>query len=100
MYLKPYEIHEKRRKYPGIVTQQPVEIKYKTKTLQATVYDISPDGLQIRCNRNTMREIHSSGEFIRNNNAPLIDVVFSLPIGESHRQIKVACVIYYFCFAS
>ena len=96
MHLKPYDIHERRRKYPRVVTQQPVEIKYRTKTLQATVYDISPDGLQIRCNRNTMFAIHPSGEFIRKNNAPLIDVVFSLPIGKSHRQIKATCTIYYF----
>lgn len=96
MHLKPYETHEGRRKYPGIVIQQPVEIKYKTKTLQATVYDISPDGLQIRCDRNTMRTIHPSGEFIRKNNTPHIDVVFSHLIGKNQRQIKATCRIYYF----
>jgi hypothetical protein len=100
LHIKSYDRHEKRRKYPGVIIQQPVEIKHKTKILKATVYDISPDGLQIRCNRETMYAIHPGGEFIRKNNAPLIDVVFSLPIGKSHRQIKATCIIYYFVLRS
>jgi len=45
----------------------------------------------IQCEQSTLAE-----NSVRKNNTPHIDVVFSLLIGKSQRQIKATCRIYYF----
>jgi hypothetical protein len=94
--FRPYEIHEDRRQYPRIVINCPADIYYQGKILKAIVYDISPDGLQIRCSRKTLQAIHPNGAYIKENNAPSMDVTFQLSTGKWQSDIKTSCRMYYF----
>ena len=94
--FRPYRIHEDRRKYPRIIINSPADIYYKGKKLKAVVYDISPDGLQMRCTRKTLQAIHPGGEYIKEENAPDMDVTFQLITEKWHREIKIFCKMYYF----
>lgn len=93
---QPYEIYEDRRKYPRIVTNSPVEIRFQGKVLNARVHDLSPDGLQIRCSRGTLREIRPSGRAIKKDSAPIVDVRFPVTIGRTERSIEARATMYYF----
>jgi len=64
--------------------------------LDAVARDISPDGLQVRCDRKTMQVIHPGGEFITKDNAPDLEVVFSLVTGGKAHEIRTACRMFYF----
>lgn len=93
---RPYKIHEDRRKYPRIIIDCPADIHYKGKILKAIVHDISPDGLQMRCNRKTLQSIRPDGTYIKDNNAPGMDVTFLLSTGNWQYEIKTSCKMYYF----
>ena len=93
---QPYEIYEDRRKYPRIITNSPVEVRFQGKTLNARVHDLSPDGLQIRCSRAMFREIRPSGRAIKKENAPVVDVSFPLAVGRKDRTIEGSATLYYF----
>lgn len=93
---QPYDYFEEKRKYPRIVIDRPMEIRHGGKVLQGVIHDISPDGLQIRCDRKTMHDIHPSGRSIKGENGPLVKVVFNLPIGRQERPIKAEARMYYF----
>lgn len=93
---QPYEIHEDRRKYPRIVVDCPVEICFGGKTLAARIYDLSPDGLQIRCDRATLKAIRPGGKFIQRNESILLDLSFTLAIGRARRIIESGAKMYYF----
>lgn len=93
---RPYKIHEDRRQYPRIIINCPADINYEDKTLKAIVHDISPDGLQMRCNRKTLQAIHPDGTYIKDNNAPGMDVTFLLSTGKWQSEVKTYCKMYYF----
>lgn len=93
---QPFEIHEDRRKYPRIVVDCPLEIRFGGKTLAARIYDLSPDGLQIRCDRDTLKAIRPGGKFIQRNESMLVDVSFTLAIGRARRTIEASVKMYYF----
>ncbi|MBI2993956.1 MAG: PilZ domain-containing protein [Gammaproteobacteria bacterium] len=93
---QPYEIYEDRRKYPRIIINSPVEVRFQDKTLQARVHDLSPDGLQIRCSRATLREIRPSGRAIKKDNAPVVDVRFALAVSRAEQTIEATAALYYF----
>ena len=92
---QPYEIYEDRRKYPRVVTNSPAEIRFQDKVLSVRVHDLSPDGLQIRCSRPTLREIRPSGRAIKKDNAPVVDVRFRLSVGRAERNIEASATLYY-----
>jgi DNA-binding MarR family transcriptional regulator len=92
----PYEFYEERRKYPRVVVDCPIDILFKDKELISTLYDVSPDGLQIRCNREMLMAIRPSGKTIKPDSAPKLDVEFSLMVGKNKRQITAVGEMYYF----
>lgn len=93
---QPYEHYEEKRKYPRIVIGTPIDIWYKRKALSASIHDLSPDGLQVRCDRNTIRIIHPSGKFITDDIAPTLDVTFLLPVGNKQKRVRATVKLYYF----
>ena len=93
---QPYDYFEEKRKYPRIVIDRPAEIRHGGKVLQGVIRDISPDGLQIRCDRKTMQAIHPSGKSIKGENGPLVKVVFKLLVGRQEKTIKAEARLYYF----
>lgn len=96
-----YEILERRRKYPRLVIDVPISIKKaKTEVVNAIVHDISIDGIQIRCDRESARLLHPSGKFIKEGKGPKVDAIFHLPFKEKPRPVKISCQIYYLAVIS
>lgn len=92
----PYEAYEDRRKYPRIVLNSPVEIRYQDQTLKGRVHDLSPDGLQIRCSRATIREIRPTGRAIKKDSAPIVDMRFALTVNRAEKVVEGSAALYYF----
>ena len=91
-----YEIYEEKRKYPRVAVDRPMEILSGGQMLKGVIHDISPDGLQIRCDRKTMQAIRPSGKSIKGGAGPLVNVVFKLPLGRHEKTIKTEARMYYF----
>lgn len=93
---RPYDIYEEKRKYPRVAVDRPMEISSGSRTLPGFIHDISPDGLQIRCDRKTMQAIRPGGKAIKGGAGPLVNVVFNLPVGRREKTIKAEARLYYF----
>ena len=91
-----HETLEERRKYPRIKINSPVDILYKMHDLQAMIYDISPDGMQIRADSELLEKIIPDKDQLSEENAPLLDVSFHLKLYEIDTKINALCQVYYF----
>ncbi|OGT30578.1 MAG: hypothetical protein A2W28_11235 [Gammaproteobacteria bacterium RBG_16_51_14] len=88
--LTLFEIYERRRKYPRAILNIPVKIRMDTGIKgEATLYDISPDGIQVRCNRETARIICPEGKITKENVKRHLEVIFVLPY---RRRKKAVCI--------
>ncbi len=92
---KSQEHHEEKREYPRIILDSPVNILYKLHQLDAKIYDISPDGLQIHANSETLQKINPDNEDFTDANAPLLDITFCLKLYEMEMRINALCKISY-----
>ena len=86
---------EEKREYPRIVLESPVNIHYKIHQLDAKIHDISPDGLQIRADSESLRKINPDNEEFTEKNSPLLDVTFCLKLYEMDMRINALCRISY-----
>lgn len=93
--LSSNEQHEERREYPRIVLDSPVNILYKIHRMDAIIHDISPDGLQIRADSESLKKINPENEEITEENAPLVDITFFLKLHEMDMRINALCKMYY-----
>ena len=94
---QPYEYYEESRKYPRIKLKLPVRIYLDDdRCVVASIYDISPDGLQIRCNRERAAVLNPGGKKIDQKHNITVNVNFSLPINNELKEVKVSCKVYYF----
>lgn len=98
--VQPYEHYEENRKYPRIRIDIPVQLYVDGCEYNASIHDISPDGLQVRCSRETAAGINPNGKKINQHDNILVDAVFSLPINNEVKEIKVSCKVYYFVLVS
>jgi len=92
---KSQEHHENRREYPRIVIDTPVNILCKMQQLEARIHDISPDGLQILTDSESLEKINPGNEEFTDTNAPLLDVTFRLKLFEMDMRINALCEMYY-----
>jgi PilZ domain-containing protein len=92
---KLQEHHEEKRDYPRIILDSPVNILYKLHQLEARIHDISPDGLQIRADSDSLMKINPENEEFTEANAPLLDITFCLKLYEMDMRINALCKIYY-----
>ena len=92
-----YESFENRRKYPRLIMQIPVKVQNQHGlNLDARLHDISPDGLQIRCEQESAELIHPGGKQITKNTQASVVIGFRLPQNEASIEIIVRCSICYF----
>ena len=80
---------DKQRRYVDVPLN--VETAFMTDTgskFSATVSDISPDGLQIRCSGDSAKLIQIQGQ---NSEPPFISAAILLPIGNGTRTLAVRC---------
>lgn len=99
-HVQPYEFYEESRKYPRIRLQVPIQIYIDGCEYNAHTFDISSDGLQVRCSREMAAGINPQGKNIKQDDNIIVDVVFSLPIKNEEKEIKVSCKVYYFVLVS
>ena len=82
--------YEDKRAYPRVIIDSPVSLSLSgSHPIAARAYDISFEGMQIRCDHNTAQLI--KGE----NDALDIEVSFTLPMGDKQEAIKARCKIMY-----
>jgi PilZ domain-containing protein len=92
-----FERLEDRRKYPRLKLQIPVQVQNQNgKRVAAILYDISPDGLQLRCDRKIADIIHPGGKQIAETDQPSVTVGFNLLQNGTNTEIIVRCSICYF----
>ncbi len=91
-----YNIYEERRQYPRVVVDVPVAILTQNKTAIRTVaHDISPDAMQIRCDRVTAYSLHPSGKSLSHDNGPEVDVRLHLPLQNGPSILSARCQLFY-----
>ena len=91
------EQYEEQRKYPRLRLDVPVIILCVGQQLiEGHVYDISPDGIQIRCSREAALAINPGAKQITVQDKIMVNVIFSLPSNTGNDQIKVISTVYYF----
>jgi hypothetical protein len=92
-----YDMYEEKRDYPRVdVNTLAVVHKKNEYDVNLILHDISPDGVQLRCNRKTAFKIHPSGKFITDKTAPEFVLKFALPIGGKEKDVIVQSKVYYF----
>lgn len=97
MASQPFEFPDDRRKYPRLRLDIPARIYYEArKYVAATIYDISPDGLQIRCDGKTALTLNPDGRQIKKKTRKTVVVKFKLHINDEQYDVMVECQTYYF----
>ncbi|GEM_PF-899033 len=92
-----YDMYEEKRDFPRVSVNALAKIHKKGEyDLNAILHDISPDGVQLRCNRKTAHMIHPSGKFITDKTAPEVVLTFSLSVDGKDKNVIVQSKIYYF----
>ena len=92
-----YEMYEEKRDYPRVSVNSLAEVHKKDEyDVNVILHDISPDGVQLRCNRKTAHVIHPTGKFITDKTAPIVKLKFVLVIDEREKEVFVESKIYYF----
>lgn len=92
-----YDMYEEKRDYPRVSVNTLAEVhKQDEYDVNVILHDISPDGVQLRCNRKTAHTIHPTGKFITEKTAPEIVLKFALPIDNKEKEVIVQSKIYYF----
>lgn len=90
-------MYEEKRDYPRVdVNKLAVVHKKDEYDVNVILHDISPDGVQLRCDRKTAYIIHPDGKFITNKTAPEVILKFALPIDDKEKDVIVQVKIYYF----
>ena len=96
---KIHDRYEEGRRFPRIPASIPITIeKDKNKTIKAITYDISPDGIQIRCNQAVAQTLHPKNERIEEKARPSVGVTLSLPVKKSEKKFSAICQIVYMIF--
>ncbi|MCI0400721.1 MAG: PilZ domain-containing protein [Gammaproteobacteria bacterium] len=89
-------IYEERRRFPRLIVNRRAEIrKAQGHVVNALVHDISPDGLQVRCDRDAAKILHPSGRFITPENASEVDVRLSVALQKGEMEVKARCRLVY-----
>jgi hypothetical protein len=92
-----YDLYEEKRAYPRVKVNALAVLNKKDEwEVNAIVHDISPDGIQLRCNRKSAHVIHPTGKLITEKTAPEVTLKFSLPIEGKEKEVIVQSKIYYF----
>jgi hypothetical protein len=88
--------HEGPRKYPRVSVDAAASFKLSNESiLEVKVYNVSVDGIQMRCDRQTASVIHPDGRFIKDGNGPTGIVTFKLPLESGEEIIIAECQAYY-----
>jgi hypothetical protein len=91
-----YQQLESRRAYPRLQLRLPVQIGLTGgQVVCARIYNLSPDGMQIRCDPGAALVINPSGRAISPGNGPEVLVAMRLHHGPDMRTQVIRCRVSY-----
>ncbi len=91
-----YRSHESRRAYPRVRLRMPVRIGLSGgRVVCADIYNMSPDGIQVRCDRHTALGIHPDARPVAPGAGPTVLVALRLRSGRDVHTIVVHCRLGY-----
>jgi len=87
-----------RRRFPRVTINRRAEVVVADgSTVQVTVHDVSPDGLQLRCNRDAAVAIRPSGRSVSDKEpASAIRVAITLPLKSGPAPVSLRGRLLYF----
>lgn len=96
-----YAVYEERRAYPRIELGSPVEVVVPGgRRVTCLAYNVSPDGLQIRCNKQTAAIIDPGGGAIREDKGFEVDISLEFPLKAGPRSCRARCKVLYFALVA
>ena len=96
--IEPFEHYEEKRAYPRLKVDCPVRLTTSDgQEISARIYDMSPDGLQIRCDRQSAAILNPGGRMINpESDSSRVKAIFTLTDREDDMEISVDGRLYYF----
>ena len=92
----PSKSGKELRRFIRIAPGQPIPVRLPDGSVREDiVYDISPAGMQLRCDAATAGVIHPLGEPLGPRNLPRVKVEITLPVAGTNRLIFVQCKLCY-----
>lgn len=90
-------VHVDRRRLPRVVLRAPARVVTSaSEKVIVRVHDVSPDGLQLRCNRATASKLHPAGRSVRPGDPVVhLEVSFAAPTDDGQTVITVLTKIGY-----
>ncbi len=99
--LSLYEIYERRRKYPRVIIEIPATMKTSDNVeTEVQLFDLSSDGIQIRCEREAARIICPEGKITKENMKRDLKVIFDLHYRKEKKTIYIGVIPIYLVFIS
>jgi len=93
---KIHKRYEEGRRFPRIKVTVPITLAYEEQQkLEAMIYDVSPEGIQIRCNHETAKLLQLKKEHIEGNKRREVVSVFNLPVMRQEKKLTTVCEICY-----
>ena len=91
-----YSALEQRRALPRVRLQIPIQIGLPGGQIAcARICNLSPDGIQIRCDTLTARRIHPSGNVVNDRSGPKVLIALRLKHGADMRTHVLRCKVFY-----
>ena len=91
-----YNRLEQRRAFPRVRLRIPVQVGLAGGQVAcARIYNLSPDGIQIRCDPVTAKRIHHSGKPINDGSGPKVLIALRLKHGADVRTHVLRCKVFY-----
>lgn len=91
-------VHRDRRALPRVTLSCPGKVILPGgDVVNVMIYDLSRDGLQIRCGKKAAQAINPSGKAVKDGDAPLeIQVLFYVPLDSGKGRVKAKGKLMYF----
>ncbi|TFH48703.1 MAG: hypothetical protein E4H01_05830 [Lysobacterales bacterium] len=91
-------VHRDRRALPRVTLSCPGKVILPGgDVVNVMIYDLSRDGLQIRCGKKAAHAINPSGKAVKDGAAPLeIQVLFYVPLDSGKGRVKAKGKLMYF----
>ena len=87
---------EEQRQHPRVVLDIPVAFRNaQGQHCAAKLCNISPDGLQVRCNVVTAQVIHPAGGRLTDCNQPILQATLAVPVGEGFETLSLGVRLQY-----
>jgi len=91
-----YETYEDKRCFPRVHLRCRGLVLFEDERYSVIVHNISPDGAQIRCDRETAGKLNPDGRRIEADHELQIELIANLPVEYGGGLLKTTCRMWYF----